>query len=131
MIVVDVNVIAYLLIPGRFTTSAEHLLESDPAWAVPRLWRSELRNILAAYVRSKQIELHDALDLLQRASDLIDREEYEVDTSAVLRLCKTSGCSAYDCEYVALADFLDLKFVTADSKLAKAFPGRAWTLSDA
>lgn len=125
MIVVDVNVIAYLLMPGKFTASAEHLLESDPAWAAPRLWRSELRNILATYVRSRQIELHDALDLFQRASDVIDREEYEVDTSAVLRLCKTSGCSAYDCEYVALAEFLDLEFVTADKALAKAFPGRA------
>jgi predicted nucleic acid-binding protein len=131
MIVVDVNVIAYLLIPGKFTTSAEALLEADPAWAVPRLWRSELRNILATYVRSRQIELHDALDLFQRASDVIDKEEYEVDTSAVLTLCKASNCSAYDCEYVALAHFLDLEFVTADKKLAKAFPQRARLLSDA
>ncbi len=118
MIVVDVNVVAY-------TASAERLLESDPAWAAPRLWRSELRNILATYVRSGQIELHDALDLFQRASDVIDRDEYEVDTPAVLRLCRTSGCSAYDCEYVALAEFLDLEFVTADKALAKAFLGRA------
>lgn len=125
MIVVDVNVVAYLLLPGKFTASAERLLESDPAWAVPRLWRSELRNILATYVRSRQIELHDALDLFQRASDVVDREEYEVDTSAVLRLCKTSGRSAYDGEYVALAEFLDLEFVTADKALAKAFPRRA------
>lgn len=125
MIVVDVNVIAYLLIPGRFTTRAEHLLESDPIWAAPRLWRSGLRNILATYVRTGQIELHDALDLFQRAADLIAGEEYEVETPAVLRLCKESGCSAYDCEYVALAEFLDQEFVTADRKLASAFPHRA------
>lgn len=131
MIVVDVNVIAYLLIPGKFTASAEHLLESDPIWAAPRLWRSELRNILATYVRTGQIELHDALDLFQRASDLIAGEEYEVETSAVLRLCKESGCSAYDCEYAALAEFLDLEFVTADRKLASAFPHRARILATA
>lgn len=131
MIVVDVNVIAYLLLPGKFTVSAEHLLVSDPSWAVPRLWRSELRNILATYVRTGQIELHDALDLFQRASDLIASEEYEVETSVVLRLCKESGCSAYDCEYVALAEFLDLEFVTADRKLASAFPERARILSAA
>ena len=131
MIVVDVNVIAYLLIPGKFTASAEQLLQSDPAWAVPRLWRSELRNILATYIRSKDLDLPDALDLYQRAADLIGEEEYEVDTSAILRLSKASNCSAYDCEYVALADLLELEFVTADRKLAKAFPMRARLLSDA
>lgn len=125
MIVVDVNVIAYLLIPGKFTNSAEQLLESDASWAVPRLWRSELRNILATYVRSGQIELHDALNLFQRAADLVADEEYEVETSAVLRLSQDSGCSAYDCEYLALAEFLELELVTADRKLAGAFPDRA------
>lgn len=131
MIVVDVNVVAHLLIPGQFTVRAERLLESDPAWAAPRLWRSELRNILATYVRSRQIALHDALDLFQHAADLIGAQEYEVDTSTILRLCESSGCSAYDCEYVALADFLGLALVTADRKLARAFPGRARLLADA
>ena len=131
MIVVDVNVLAYLLIPGRFTSSAEELLEVDSAWAAPRLWRSELRNILGTYVRSRQIELVDALEMFQRAVDVIDQEEYEVDTPAILRLCESSKCSAYDCEYVALADFLDIDFITADRKLVKAFPRRARLLSDA
>ena len=58
-------------------------------------------------------------------------EEYEVETADVLRLSKESKCSAYDCEYVALAEFLDLMLVTADGKLAKAFPRRARLLSDA
>ncbi|MDX2217875.1 MAG: type II toxin-antitoxin system VapC family toxin [Burkholderiales bacterium] len=130
MIVVDVNVLAYLLIPGRYTKSAENLLEADAQWAAPRLWRSELRNILATYVRSKLMELADASALFQRASVLIGPEEYEVETSDVLRLSKVSGCSAYDCEYIALADYLDVKLVTADAKLAKAFQARAVLLSD-
>ncbi len=129
MIVVDVNVLAYLLIPGKFTRSAEQLLETDSTWSAPRLWRSELRNILATYVRSNLLELADATQLFQRATDLIGPEEYEVETSDVLRLSKQSGCSAYDCEYLALAEFLDLPLVTADRKLAKAFPQRARLLS--
>lgn len=129
MIVVDVNVLAYLLIPGRYTKSAESLLEADAQWAAPRLWRSELRNILATYVRSKLMELADASALFQRASVLIGPEEYEVETSDVLRLSKVSGCSAYDCEYIALAEFLDVNMVTADAKLAKAFQTRAVLLS--
>ena len=128
MIVVDVNILAYLLIPGKFTASAEQLLEADPLWAAPLLWRSELRNVFATYLRSNRLELVDALALFQRAADIIGADEYEVQSSDVLRLSKNSRCSAYDCEYIALAEFLDLKLVTADGKLAKAFPDRTQLL---
>lgn len=129
MIVVDVNVLAYLLIPGRYTAGAEKLLEADAHWAAPRLWRSELRNVLGTYVRSGLLDLADAVSLYQRASLLIGTEEYEVETTDVLRMASASGCSAYDCEYVALAEFLDVKLATADAKLAKAFPKRVKVLS--
>lgn len=130
MIVIDVNVLAYLLIPGKFTRFAEQLLEEDPVWVVPRLWRSEFRNILANYLRLNQMDLADATVTFQRAEELVGAEEYEVETADVLRLCEESKCSAYDCEYVALAAFLGVKLVTKDGKLAKAFPRRARLLSD-
>jgi predicted nucleic acid-binding protein len=125
MIVVDVNVLAYLLIPGKHTGNAERLLIADALWAAPRLWRSELRNILATYLRANLLLLPDAAALFQRASDLIGPEEYEVESTEVLRLSQQSKCSAYDCEYVAVADYLGVELVTADAKLAKAFPLRA------
>jgi predicted nucleic acid-binding protein len=55
----------------------------------------------------------------------------EVNTLDVLRPSRHSGCSAYDCEYVALAELLDLKLVTADAKLLQAFPQRAVALAEA
>ena len=131
MIVVDTNVLAYLLIPGQYTESAERLLLDEPEWAAPLLWRSELRNVLATYVRSKRLEVSDALALHRRAADLIGAEEYNPETSDVLRLAKASGCSAYDCEFVSVAEYLDVKLVTVDAKLAKAFKTRALLLSDA
>ena len=130
MIVVDFNVLAYLLIPGKFTEAAEQLLAEDSAWVVPRLWRSELRNILATYLRLNQIDLADAALIFQRATELVGAEEYEMETADVLRLNKESNCSAYDCEYVALAEFLDLVLVTAYGKLARAFPLRTRLLCD-
>lgn len=131
MIVVDVNVLAYLLIPGKHTKAAERQLEEDPVWVVPRLWRSELRNVLANYLRAGQMDLTDASVVYQKAEELVGAEEYEVETLHVLRLCAKSKCSAYDCEYIALAEFLDVKLVTNDGKLAKAFPRRTTVLSDA
>jgi predicted nucleic acid-binding protein len=46
----------------------------------------------------------------------------------VLRLSQSSGRPADDCEFVALAEFLDIKFITGDAKLAKAFAARALLL---
>lgn len=131
MIVVDTNVLAYLLIPGRFTESAEGLLLRDPEWAAPVLWRSELRNVLATYARARKLELADAVSLYSRAADIVGRDQYEVDTVEVLRLARESGCSAYDCEFIVLAEFLDIPMVTADAKVLKAFPERARPLSAA
>jgi predicted nucleic acid-binding protein len=44
----------------------------------------------------------------------------------VLTLALESGCSAYDCEFVALAKQLGVKLVTEDAKLRRAFP--RWTV---
>lgn len=129
MIVVDTNVLAYLLIPGRFTERAEHWLQTDPQWAAPRLWRSELGNVLATYVRAGSLPLADAVTLHRRAGLIIGPDEYEVEMSDVLTLSARSGCSAYDCEFVALAEFLDVPLLTADARLHQAFPGRTTPLA--
>lgn len=48
---------------------------------------------------------------------------------AVLELVRASDCSAYDCEFVALAAQLDTRLVTMDKKLLRAFPARAVALA--
>lgn len=130
MIVADVNLLAYLYLPGKFTERAEGLLLRDGDWAVPRLWRSEFSNVLATYMRQQLLSLAQAQAIYQRAYDLVAANEYEVSASDVLRLTSASGCSAYDCEYVALAEHLDVKLVSADAKLCRAFPDRAVALAD-
>ena len=37
MIVVDTNVLAYLYLPGEYTSAAEELLQQTPDWAAPVL----------------------------------------------------------------------------------------------
>jgi len=129
MIVVDVNVVAYLYLPGPFTQSAENLLLRDADWAVPRLWRSEFRNILATYLRQGLFSLDQAIDMFKSAQDLLADNEFEVSALPVWRLAHETGCSAYDCEYVALAQHLSVPLVTADKQLLKAFPAVATALS--
>jgi predicted nucleic acid-binding protein len=128
MIVVDSNVLAYLYVPGEFTEAAEALLGREPEWAAPILWRSEFRNILAGYLRRKSLSFEQAVALQEEAEDLLAGREYEVDSKSVLELVRDSDCSAYDCEFVALAERLGTKLVTMDKKLLKAFPDRAVAL---
>ncbi len=129
MIVVDSNVVAYLYLPGHYTEKAEALLEHDADWAAPLLWRSEFRNILAGYMRRNTLTFEAARDLQLEAESLLAGAEHEVDSRQVLELVRDSDCSAYDCEFVALAIALGVKLVTMDAKLLKAFPKYAVSLS--
>ena len=129
MIVVDSNVLAYLYLPGEYTAAAEALLEQDSDWAAPILWRSEFRNILAGYLRRQAITFEQANSLQREAESLLEGAEFEVESFAVLELVRDSDCSAYDCEFIALAMKLDTKLITMDKKLLRAFPKRAIALS--
>ncbi|AVO44787.1 type II toxin-antitoxin system VapC family toxin [Phreatobacter cathodiphilus] len=131
MIVADTNVIAYLLIPSPFTEMAEQLYTQDTEWVAPALWRSEFRNVLSLYMRRSLLSLDQAVALQEEAEDLLRGNEYDVVSADVLALSRDSGCSAYDCEFVVLARFLGVPLVTADRRLARAFPQYARPLETA
>ena len=131
MIVVDSNILAYLYLPSEFTAAAESLLTDEPEWAAPTLWRSEFRNILAGYMRRQMLTKEQAQRLQLEAESLMVGHEQVVDSRAVLDLVAASDCSAYDCEFVAVAQLLNTKLVTMDGKLLKAFPKIAVSLPGA
>ncbi|MBI5479435.1 MAG: type II toxin-antitoxin system VapC family toxin [Deltaproteobacteria bacterium] len=129
MIVVDTNVIAYLWIPGTHTRLAERALEKDPAWCAPLLWRSEFRNVLAGYLRRGFLGLPVALQIAAEAESQMGGHEYSVPSAEVLRRAAGASCSAYDCEFVVLAEELSVPLVTTDRQLLHAFPASAVSLA--
>ncbi|MCP9786944.1 type II toxin-antitoxin system VapC family toxin [Cyanobium sp. N5-Cardenillas] len=131
MIVVDTNVVAYLLLGGPQTEKAEALLLHDPEWAAPALWRSELRNVLSGYLRRGQLDREQALRLQDQAEGLLQGSEVPVDSADVFRLVEASDCSAYDCEFVAAALALQTRLITSDRQLLRAFPEVASPLEHA
>lgn len=130
MIVVDTNLVAYLLVEGPMLAQAEEMLRKDPEWVAPALWRSEFRNVLAGLVRRNQIDLPGALAYWNEADSLVGVPDELTESAEILRLAQTSGCTAYDCEFVALAQKLGVLLVTADSQVLKAFPGTALSPQD-
>lgn len=127
MIVVDTNVVAWLFMPSDRTEDARAVLRRDPDWRVPLLWRSEFRNVLAVAHRVGRCDLASAMRRAREAEELLTGAEYAVESEGVLRLVAASRCSAYDCEFVALADDLGVPLVTGDRQLQRDFPDVAWS----
>jgi predicted nucleic acid-binding protein len=130
VIVVDTNVVAYLLFPGTHTDAARATLTRDPVWAAPPLWRGEFRNVLALYLRERLVSLARALDIQELAESLLAGREYAVDSRDVLNHAHDSRRSAYDCEFVAVAAALGVPLVTSDRQLVSSFPRIAVDIRD-
>jgi predicted nucleic acid-binding protein len=45
-----------------------------------------------------------------------------------MQLVNSSSCSAYDCEFVALAQYLDIPLITEDKKILRDFPSATKSL---
>ena len=128
MIVVDSNVLAYCWIMGDRTQLAQRVRLRDPEWHVPLLWRSELRSTLAGYLWRGAIDADRAAATMAVVEELLAGCEHQVSSARVLQLAAGSRLSAYDCEFVALAQSLAVPLVTEDRAVLKAFPELALTM---
>lgn len=130
MIVVDTNIILHLHVTSDQTSLALRLLKKEPFWISVPLWQSEFRNALAGYIRKGTITLLQARLIMDEALQTMTGREIPVSSSRVLELAANSTCTAYDCEFVALAQALSVPLVTNDKQVLKEFPGTAISLAD-
>jgi len=125
MIVVDSNIIIYLHVQSERTALALQALQKDPYWVAPPLWESEFRNVMAGYIRRRILKIEDAKLVMKSALQTMEDREILPPSGLVLDLVAGSDCSAYDCEYVALARHLNVRLVTVDNKILRSFPETA------
>ncbi len=86
--------------------------------------------MLSLYLRKASIRFEKALEIQGEMESLFQGREYEVTSLDVLSLVSQSECSAYDCEFVALARGLGTPLVTMDRKLVSCFPDTAALLTE-
>jgi predicted nucleic acid-binding protein len=127
MIVADTNLIIYLNISSELSLLALRVLQKDSHWITPPLWQSEFRNALAGYMR-RGMSLEMAQEIMEDALQLMEERQVIPNSNRVLALAAKSSCTAYDCEYVALAEQLGIPLVTADKQLIRIFPEIAVSL---
>jgi predicted nucleic acid-binding protein len=125
VVLVDTNILAYLLIEGDRTSAAQSLYTKDPDWRSESFVLVEFSNILATYVRTRALVHRQAMELLARAERLVPIVPV-VTNSQALETATEFGISAYDARFVALAKWLRTRLVTEDTRLQAAVPD--WTL---
>lgn len=130
MIVADTNILLPLFLPSEVSEQVARLATLDPDWAAPALWRSEFRNALVTQMRVQKLALSQAIAAMEKAQAWIQEREFFVASPKILPLAAESGCTAYDCEFIALALDLRVPCVTLDKALLKAFPGVAVSLEE-
>jgi predicted nucleic acid-binding protein len=128
VIVVDTNLLVYLYVRSEYSDLADKAFLKDPDWIAPLLWRSEFLNVLTGCLRKGIVPLDVAGEIAGEAELLMEGGEYSVGSLEILNLAAQSRCSAYDCEFVALARELNVPLVTTDSQILSEFPERAVSL---
>jgi predicted nucleic acid-binding protein len=76
------------------------------------------------------LTLEEALPIQEEAESMMAQNEYEVSSSQILALVKESHCSAYDCEFIALAQQLQIPLITEDKKVLNEFPTIALSITE-
>jgi predicted nucleic acid-binding protein len=126
VVLVDTNILAYLMIQGDRTAAAQQLFERDSDWCSEAFVIVEFSNVIATYVRTGALTKAQGTKLLVEAQAHIPTLHSVVNAQA-LENAMQFGISAYDARFVSLAKQLKLKLVTEDGKLRVAVP--SWTIS--
>jgi predicted nucleic acid-binding protein len=130
VVLVDTNILAYLMIEGDRTAAAQKLFERDSDWCSEAFVMVEFSNIIATYVRTGALTQTQGTKLLAEAQAQIPTL-HSVVTAQALETAMQLGISAYDARFISLAKQLKLKLVTEDAKLRVAVPAWAISLVDA
>jgi predicted nucleic acid-binding protein len=131
MLLVDTNVVAYLLIEGDRTEVAHRLRARDSDWRSEAFLLVEFTNMLASSIATKRMTLPLATDFLARATALFEGKLGRVPHALVLATATRHRVSAYDARFLALADQLGARLVTEDARLRRTAPALTQSLAEA
>ena len=129
MIVVDANIVAHFFIDGGKTAMARKVREHDPHWIVPEIWRHEFLNILVTSCLFAKMPRETAERIWMDAEDLLRGSIYGPNWKEALAAAVERSTTAYEAEYVVLAQARGVQCVTEDVPLQKAFPETAVSMT--
>src|SRR5436853_4086951 len=103
MIAVDNNILIYYLTEGAFTEIAQRCFDKDAYWIAPGIILYELHNTLLGYFRRGQLTISEAQERYDEALEILVEYDFTPEAKELFHLAIDSGCTSYDCSYIALA----------------------------
>ena len=131
MLVIDTNILAYLLLIGDRTKEAQALLARDPDWRSDYFVLVELTNVLVTCMRTRGLPSTRAAGLLSEAEEIMRDGLQSIPHADALALAGRHAVSAYDARFLAAAQSLGARLVTEDARLRAAAPALTMSLTEA
>lgn len=127
-IVLDTSVVAKWFLPEPLSTEADRILEEIRQGmtqaAAPDLLVYEFANILWQRQKKGRISRRQAAAIMSDFEHLpVELVPGDVLGSEALKIAGTTGCTAYDGAFMALASGLKSTFITADQKFIRLMAG--------
>lgn len=130
MIVADTCIIFHLFNETSLTFKTQRILETDPLWVVPTVWKEEYANILSKLTRKEGRNIEEVVDHYTYTLEKFNNSVMFVDPSDALEISIKYNISVYDAHFVALAIEHNCILLTEDKEVIKKCPGIAVKIND-
>ena len=131
-ILVDANIVVYLLLKSDKTEIARQLFEQSSRWVSESFMPIELTSAFITAVRIKEITEKQAAFYLEQALELFPSINLlKANHYRAMEMAMKYKVSAYDARYLVIARELDTRLVTNDKPLRKAAPELTMSLDEA
>ena len=121
MIIVSTEILAALYLEGDLTAVAEAVLERDPAWATPMIWRALLPLQLSEELAAGRLDSEEARQIARSAAMLFKGREFPSPLENNLEHV-IAGCPPLMAPFVSLARGLGCPLITTSVEVLRAFP---------
>lgn len=130
MIIADTCLVFHLFNETFLTATAQKILDKDPYWILPSLWREEYANVLSKLARKERRALDQVVNHFDYTIKELKNCEFTVDTKSALKISIDYKISVYDAHFIALAIDFNTLLVTEDKEILKNCSNLASSMYD-
>jgi predicted nucleic acid-binding protein len=131
LVLIDTNVLAFLVLEGPQTAAARALLDNDDDWRSESYVLIELTNVLTTTVRVRGLSIRTARRAFSAAREVIGPELVSIHHEDAITYAHRYDITAYDARFLVAAHTLGVKLTTEDTKLRRAAPKLTQSITEA